>query len=96
MLAGAQLLHLLLVAVGLSYIVTLVVRRFRGVRNRDPKTDRLESWQLIGLICMVASLGLLWLSDVMRAPIIVVYVLIGVLVGGMLLTGGAYLLAWKP
>jgi hypothetical protein len=83
--------HVLLVALGLSYIVTLAVRRLRGVRNRDPKTDRHESWQLIGLFCMGASL-----SDVMSAPIIVVCVLIGVLVGGMLLTVAAYLLAWKP
>jgi hypothetical protein len=96
MLASAQLLHLLLVAVGLSYMVTLVVRRLRGVRSRDPKAAKGESWQLIGLIGIVVSLGLLWLSDVMRAPIIVTYVLLGGLVGGMLLFVGAYLLAWRP
>jgi hypothetical protein len=95
MLPSTQLLRLLLVAVGLSYIVSLVLRRLRGVRNEDPNIARLESWQVIGLIIGVVSFGLLWLSMLMHAPILVIYVLIGSLVGGMLLFVRAYLLAWR-
>jgi hypothetical protein len=94
--SNTSLLHLGLVALGLSYVVSLPIKRLRGEHNPDPKLARLESLQLLGFGAGLASGGLLWLSVQSRAPVAVDYILIGGLLSGMVLWVGAYIAAWRP
>ena len=96
MLSNTSLLHLGLIALGLSYVVSLAIRRLRGERNPDPKLARPESLQLLGFGGGVASGGLLWLSVQSRAPAAVDYILMGGFLAGMVLWAGAYIAAWRP
>jgi len=93
MLSAALLLRLGLTGLGLSYLTSLALKRLRGGRNPDPKLARLELLQLLGFASMLGFLGLLWLFVTIRAPIAVIYVLIGGVVLSMLLCISAYILA---
>lgn len=85
-----------LIALGLSYLVNLAVKRFRGARNPDRRLARLESLQLLGFGGMLGSLGLLWVFMQIHAPSVVIYIFIGGVVSGMVLCVGAYVVAWRP
>ncbi|PYO96812.1 MAG: hypothetical protein DMD60_09025 [Gemmatimonadetes bacterium] len=96
MVSTALPFRLGLIALGLSYVVSLVFKRLRGERNPDPKLARLESLQLLGFAGGLASGSLLWLSVQLRAPLPVDYLFIGAFLAGMLLWVGAYIGAWRP
>ena len=87
--------RIVLIAMGLSYVGVLAVKRLRGQRNPDPRLARLETLQLIGFGGALVSAGLLWLSVRLQAPLPVIYVFIGGFLGGLVLWVGAYLVAWN-
>jgi hypothetical protein len=83
--SGSEWPRIGLIALGLSYTVSLVLKKLRGERNPDPRLARLESLQLLGLVGGLACGGLLWLSVEVRAPLLVDYIFIGGFLCGMLL-----------